>query len=93
MASTSQAFAPRPYGSTLQSTSKLPDRSTTQGFGASHTLSARERERQERERQDRERQQAGIGSSNSMANLSDEQKDEINEAVSSRLSHYIDVSI
>ncbi|KAI9745521.1 MAG: Calcium-binding component of the spindle pole body (SPB) half-bridge [Claussenomyces sp. TS43310] len=90
MASASQnhpAFPPRPFGS-----SKLPDRGAAPaGFGAStHTHAARESARLERERQDRERaaqqqqqqqqQAAGSSTSNAIAQLTDEQRDEINEA-------------
>jgi centrin-3 len=86
MASTSQPFPSRPYTSGLLSTAKLPDRSTPAGFGASsHTHSAREAARLERDRQERERQareQDEAGGSGAMAQLTDEQKDEINEAVS-----------
>lgn len=90
MASTSQshpAFPSRPYNSTLHGSSKLPDRSAPLSFGASsHTHTAREAARLERERQDRERaaaaqQASASGASNSMAQLTDEQRDEINEAV------------
>jgi hypothetical protein len=92
MASTSQThptFPSRPYSSTLHSSSKLPDRSAPLGFGASsHTHTAREAARQERERQERERaaaQQAAATTSatasNTMTQLTDEQRDEINEAV------------
>jgi hypothetical protein len=84
------AFPSRPYN-----TGKLPDRSAPLGFGGSTLASARqnaqqERERQERERQDRERvamaqaQQAQGGTAsggNHMSQLTDEQRDEINEAV------------
>jgi hypothetical protein len=96
MASTSQthpAFPSRPYGSsTLHTSSKLPDRSSGAplAFGASsHTHNAREAARQERERQERDRaqqaqqqQQAGTSAAGVMAQLTDEQRDEINEAVS-----------
>jgi hypothetical protein len=93
------AFPSRLYSTNIHGTGKLPDRSTALGFGASsQTHSAREatrleRERQERERQERERaaaaqklqleQQAGP-SVGSMAQITDEQRDEINEAVSPR---------
>jgi len=90
MASTSQthpAFPSRPYSSTLHTSSKLPDRSAPLGFGASsHTHTAREAARQERERQERERSAAHqaettSAASNTMAQLTDEQRDEVNEAV------------
>lgn len=90
MASTSQthpAYPSRPYSSSLHTSSKLPDRTAPLGFGASsHTHTAREAARQERERQERERsaaQQAATTSaaSNTLAQLTDEQRDEVNEAV------------
>lgn len=89
------AFPTRPYN-----TGKLPDRSAPLGFGASALTSARQSAQQDRERQERERQerdriavsqaqqaQGGSTSGNHMAQLTDEQRDEINEAVSFR--HYI----
>ena len=101
MASTSQthpAFPSRPYGSsTLHTSTKLPDRSSGAplAFGASsHTHNAREAARQDRERQERERaqqaqqqQQAGTSAIGAMAQLTDEQRDEINEAVG-HMSHH-----
>jgi len=89
MASASQphsTFPARSYGSALHG--KLPERNApTSGFGASsHTLATREnarldRERQERERAQREAQQQQASSSNQNINgLTDEQRDEINEA-------------
>lgn len=99
--SASQAHPPfhlRQHASTaLQSTGKLPERSTALNLGPStQSLSIREytrleRERQERERQERERVAAAqkqqlehqVGSNiGSMAQITDEQRDEINEAVS-----------
>jgi centrin-3 len=100
MASASQphpAFPSRPYASTLHGTSKLPERNAPLGFGASsHTHTAREAARLERERQERERaaaqqqqQQAATNAgAGSMAQLTDEQRDEINEAVSHFLICY-----
>lgn len=82
MASTSQShpsFPIRPYNSTLHG--KLPERIAPNTFGASST---RENARLDRERQERERAQreaaAQAGSSNPFAGLTDEQREEINEA-------------
>jgi len=79
MASTSQhpSFPTRPYSSTLHG--KIPERSTGIGFNASSTReSARlERERQERERAHREQQAAP---QNPLEGLTEEQREEINEA-------------
>ncbi|MCJ1391501.1 Calcium-binding component of the spindle pole body (SPB) half-bridge [Xylographa bjoerkii] len=69
--STHPTFPPRPYNPTL---GKLPDRSA--GFVPPSTAQAREaarQERQERERLEREGQDA-------MGQLSEEQREEINEA-------------
>jgi hypothetical protein len=89
------AYQSRPYGtSALHTSTKLPDRSaaTPLSFGTSaHTHNAREAARLERERLERERaqaaqqqqqqqQQVGTGGG-AMAQLNDEQRDEINEAV------------
>jgi centrin-3 len=84
MASATQhpSFPARPYSSTFHG--KLPERSAVSTFGASSNRdTARlERERQERERSLREAQsQAAGGPSNPINNLTDEQRDEINEAV------------
>lgn len=80
MASTAQShpsFPARPYSSTLHG--KLPERP-----GPSFATSSRENARLERERQDRERAQREAaqqaGPSNPMASISDEQREEINEA-------------
>ena len=73
----------RPYSSTLHG-GKLPERNLPPAFGASSNPTARETalQRQERERQERERAgaPAALGP-NPMSTLSDEQKEEINEAV------------
>lgn len=74
------AFPSRPYSSTIHG--KLPDRNAPSGFGAS--AATRENARLERERQERERAQreaAANGSSNPLNALTDEQREEINEAV------------
>lgn len=91
MASTSHpSFPSRPYSSTIN-TGKLPERTHPTGFSVSaHPASqaARlERERQERERVQREREAAASGPapSNPLSNLTDEQREEVNEAVSRSL--------
>src|SRR6187402_1720121 len=79
-------FPPRPYSSTLHG--KLPERNAP-AFGASHPAS-RENARLERERQDRERAQreaAQAGPSNPLAQITDEQREKINEAVHISLPH------
>lgn len=79
MASTSQphsSFPARPYGNTLHNRSNNPAAATSRDRENARL----ERERQERERAQREAQQAGAG--NPMNSLTDEQKEEINEAVS-----------
>jgi hypothetical protein len=89
MASTSQSHPAfiRPYPSTLHG--KPPERSAPTVFSASSHTATRENARLERERQERERTQreaqaqAAAGSSNPLNSLTDEQKEEINEAVSS----------
>jgi hypothetical protein len=68
---------------------KLPDR-TAGGFGQSSHTASRDNARLERERQDRERSQreaqssaqGGTGAQNPLSNITDEQREEINEAVS-----------
>ena len=73
------SFPSRPYASNL---GKLPDRSA--GFGASGGHANREAQRLERERAERERE-----GGNQLGELTEEQREEINEAVSlypSRLS-------
>jgi centrin-3 len=78
------SFPARPYSSTLHG--KIPDRSGP-SFAASSRENARlERERQERERAQREAAQQVAGSSNPLANITDEQREEINEAVRSPLN-------
>ena len=72
-------FPSRTYGQNL---GKLPDRSLGAAFGASSTQqqreSQRERERLEKERVEREEQNQ----------LTEEQRAEIQEAVSSFLTHF-----
>jgi len=83
MASTTQphpSFPTRPYSSTLHG--KLPERSAPNAFSASAHPSGRENalQRQERERAQREAAQ-GAGPSAPINNITDEQREEINEAV------------
>lgn len=80
MASSSQApFASsRPFGSAVQN--KIPDRTTPQAFGAPHTN--REGARQERAKQGQRGQQVQEADPLPLDRLTDDQKDEINEAVS-----------
>ena len=84
MASTQShpAFPSRPYSSTLHG--KLPERNAPSAFGASANPTTRENARLERERQERERAgpSGGAGGSNPLNALTDEQREEINEAVS-----------
>ena len=88
MASTTQShptFPTRPYASTLHG--KLPERNAPSTFGASSHAAPREAARLERERQERERlqreaaAQVSAGPSNPLNALTDEQREEINEAV------------
>jgi centrin-3 len=78
MASSSQphAFPSRPYTSSLHP--KLPERTAATAFGASHA--SREAARIERDRAARE-SQAQAGPSSGVNSLTDEQREEINEAV------------
>ena len=69
------SFASRPYTSNL---GKLPDRSAA-GFGSSSGHQAREAQRLERERERAERERL---ETNPLAELTEEQREEINEAVS-----------
>jgi len=69
------SFPSRPYGST--NLGKLPDRSIGAAFGASTTQQQREVQRQERERERLEKEREG---QNQLAELSEEQREEINEA-------------
>ncbi|KAE9370459.1 EF-hand [Stipitochalara longipes BDJ] len=82
MASTTQphpSFPTRPYSSTLHG--KLPERNAPNAFSASAHPSGRENalQRQERERAQREAAQ-GAGPSAPINNITDEQREEINEA-------------
>ena len=95
MASSSQhsAFPLRPYPSSLSGPSQQGAASTRAkplNFGQSHAPAAREAARLERERLDRERQQQVAQKSthqqsqaqSALSQLADEQRDEVNEAVS-----------
>lgn len=88
------SFPIRPYPSSLSGPSQQPA-SSTRGkplsFGQSHTPAAREAARLERERLDRERQQQQVAQKSThaqsqapsaLSQLADEQRDEVNEAVS-----------
>lgn len=82
MASTAQqphpSFPSRPYSNTLHG--KLPER-TTPAFSASAHPSTRETARIERERQERERGGPSNSNQNLLSAITDEQRDEVNEAV------------
>jgi hypothetical protein len=86
------SFANRPYSSTH---GKLPER-TAAGFAQTHTGSGNnariERERQDRDRGGREAQssaQGGSGAQNPLSSITDEQREEINEAVRQTLRYLI----
>ena len=84
MASTAQshpAFPTRPYASTLHG--KLPERNPPSAFSASANPSARENARLDRERARRDTAPggAGPGPANPLDTLTDEQREEISEAV------------
>lgn len=81
MASTAQphpSFPSRPYSGTFQG--KLPERNGP-AFGASSHTTMRETARLERERQERERAQREAAGPANPYNITDEQREEINEAV------------
>jgi centrin-3 len=82
MASTAQShptFPTRPYSSTLHG--KLPERNTASAFGTtSHGGAPRETARHERLQREAQAQ-ISAGSSNPLNALTDEQREEINEAV------------
>ena len=73
------SFPSRSYGTNL---GKLPDRSLGAAFGASSTQQQRERERQEKERERLEKERIEREEQNQ---LTEEQREEIKEAVSSRV--------
>lgn len=80
MASTAQqhpSFPSRPYSGTFQG--KLPERNGP-AFGASSHTTMRETARLERERQERERAQREAAGPANPYNITDEQREEINEA-------------
>jgi hypothetical protein len=75
------AFPSRPYSNTLHG--KLPERNAPSAFGTSANPTARENARLDRERQERERAgpSGGAGAPSPLNALTDEQREEINEAV------------
>lgn len=79
-ASREPAFGSRPYGTNL---GKLPDRSMAasreQPFGAASTQQARENARLEREREKQEKERM---EREELGSLTEEQREEIREAVS-----------
>ena len=68
--------------------SKLPDRSLSTAFGAASTVQAREAQRIERDRERQERERLEREGQDHMNQLTEEQKEEINEAVGLRHVHY-----
>lgn len=81
MASTAHpSFPQRPYSSTLHG--KLPERSNAanNAFGTTHPA-PRDTGRLERERQDRERAQREAAAAAGAPQVTEEQREEINEAV------------
>jgi len=74
------SFPTRPYASNL---GKLPDRTSGAAFGASTTQAHREAQRLERERERAERERLEREGQNQLAELTEEQREEINEAVGS----------
>ena len=90
------SFPIRPYPSSISGPSQQPPQSSTRGkpisFSQSHAPAAREAARIERDRLDRERQQVAQKSAHAqsqapsaLSQLADDQRDEVNEAVSMRL--------
>lgn len=74
------SFPSRPYASTL---GKLPDRTGgVAPFGSSTTQAHRDAQRQERERERAERERIEREGQKQLAELTEEQREEINEAVS-----------
>ena len=82
------SFPTRPYTSTL---GKLHDRTGGIGpFGSSTTQAHREAQRLDRERERAERERIEREGQNQLAGLTEEQREEINEAVSaSETTHYV----
>ena len=72
------SFPSRPYGTNL---GKLPDRTIGAAFGASTTQQQREAQRLERERERVEKERIEREGQNQLAELTEEQREEINEAV------------
>ena len=78
------SFPSRPYGTNL---GKLPDRTIGAAFGASTTQQQqREAQRLERERERLEKERIEREGQNQLAELTEEQREEINEAVRLLLS-------
>lgn len=73
-------FPSRPYSGNFQG--KLPERNGP-AFGTSSHNANRDSARVERERQERERAQRDAAAPTNSYNITDEQRDEINEAVRS----------
>lgn len=73
----------QPQSSYARLSGKLPERSAAGAFGASSTRDGARLERERHERAQREAQShaAAAGTSNALAALTDEQREEINEAV------------
>ena len=79
MASSSHPVFPRqPFNQNL---TKLPDRSLSTAFGATSTAQAREAQRLERDRERQERERLEREGQDHMNQITEEQKEEINEAV------------
>jgi len=95
MASSSQhpSFPIRPYASSSQQPAPSSTRGKPLNFSQSHAPAAREAARLERERLDRERQaqqaaQQPAQAQSAISQLTDEQRDEVNEAVSPPLFRF-----
>lgn len=71
------SFPPRSFNAL----GKLPDRTAAGGFGAQMSAQQREAQRQERERERIEKERLERESQDQMNQLTEEQKEEINEAV------------
>ena len=81
------SFPPRSYNTNL---GKLPDRSIAGAFGASTTTAAqREAQRLERERERLEKERLEREGQDPMSQLTEEQREEINEAVRPNTSRSI----
>lgn len=86
-APTHPTFPSRPYSSTFQG--KLPERSNGPAFTSSSHTANRDSARIERERQERERAQRDAGAPPpNLYNITDEQREEITEAVCALFSQW-----